>query len=180
MIWHSSHHRAWMIGSGLAASVALLAALMVAPASGASSTTCRVTNKSSGVTHTQLKTAVKAARSGQVLTVKGRCPGRSSISKDLTIKGVRSPTVGRPILDGQRQGTVLFVGGGAMVTLRSLTVQGGRYACAIVNRGTLVLESVKVSGNKGGGIDNYGALTLSGRTIVSGNSASYLMGPDQH
>ena len=160
--------------NGVCASVIVTLVLFMAslPVSAATAT-CQVTNKSTGARYTQLKAAVRAAKPGQKLDIKGVC-GRASIDKNLTIKGVRSPTLGRATIDANRKGAALFVAGGTTVTLRSLTVRGGDlWDGGIINRGSLTLVSVTVRDNKGGGVDNEGALHMYGTTTITGNSADY-------
>jgi hypothetical protein len=130
----------------LALAATLLAA---APAAAASPTACRVKNLDTGVTKNSLQQAHNAARAGQRLTVRGTCVGITTLSKNLTITGIRTATSGKPILDGgsrpvspwwELKGTVVTVKRGMSVTLRSITIRGGATDMSggggISNRGT--------------------------------------------
>jgi PA domain len=75
----------------------------------------------STATYSSLQGAIDAASAGDTLEVKGTCVGRSTVSKNLTIKGV-SPT---SILDGNGAGSSLTVNASVSVTVRRLTIQNG-------------------------------------------------------
>ncbi len=72
------------------------------------------------------------------------------------------------------------VTGGRRVTISNLTITGGEATpstngSGIVNRGSLTLTGVTVTGNRavlGGGIYNTDRLTIQGGTTISGNQAS--------
>ena len=72
---------ALLVSAALSAS--LLVALVGAPAAAASPTACRVKNLDTGVTKRNLQKAVRAARKGHRLTVRGTCHGTTSIGKRL-------------------------------------------------------------------------------------------------
>ena len=158
----------------LAHTALLVALLATTPATAASATACRVKNFDTGVTSNSLQKAVKAARPGHRLVVRGTCKGSTTIAKNLTIRGVRSATLGQPILDGAKRGTVMSVKPKAKVTLRHLTVRRGVAGTGggIVNQGILVLGDVIVRANSaayGGGVYNYGSLTLNGSSSIRAN-----------
>ena len=76
----------------LFSALALVATVAVAsPASAASPTACRVKNLDTGVTKASLQKAVKAAKGGHRLTVKCTCKGTTTMGKNLSITGVRTP-----------------------------------------------------------------------------------------
>lgn len=175
-------------GAGLPAVVASTGALVLAgtmlatsmPAAAAASHACRVTDLDTGRSMGSLQRAVRAASKGDRLVVRGTCRGVTWIGKDLHIRGVRTATSGRSVLDGAGAGTVLKVGARATVTLRDLTVRRGAASRGggIYNRGTLVLRDVVVrastASEAGGGIynDADAVLRLRGSSVISGNTAA--------
>ncbi|HVK08687.1 MAG TPA: right-handed parallel beta-helix repeat-containing protein [Gemmataceae bacterium] len=86
---------------------------------------------------------------------------------------------GGPVtIDARGASSVFFISGGE-VALQGLTITGGFNLFGgggIANYGTLTVTGCVITGNAatyyGGGIDNIGTLTLNGST-VSGNSAKY-------
>ncbi len=170
----------------LAATVVAVALLstsvgaLSAPVSAASYPACRVTNRSSAQAYPRLKLAVRHARRGDRLTVRGTCPGGTFINKDLTIIGLRTRRFGEPVLDGRGRTRVVIVKPGVVVKIRRLTIQGGRArrvpdGGGITNRGTLKLRDVIVRRNRaagrGGGYLNEGTLRIGGASRIKGNSA---------
>lgn len=159
------------------ASIALAATFLAATlAVAASPTECRVHNLDTGITKGNLQRAVKAARPGDRLTLRGTCQGSTTIGKSLTIRGVRTVTSGVAALDGAGRSGVLVVKARVTVTLRSVTVRRGAAPTGggILNQGTLVLGDVVVRGNSaayGGGVFNYGRLTLNGSSSIRANTA---------
>jgi peptidoglycan-N-acetylglucosamine deacetylase len=142
-------------------------------------TACRVHNEATGVTEPSLKRAVRAASTGDHLTIRGTCVGSARIGRDLTITGVRTETSGPPTLDAIGRGPVLAVRPGRSVTLRNLSVQGGERG--IHNQGDLTLDDVIVRGNTaavGAGVYNAAGstLTLNGTTSIRDNTATTLGG----
>jgi len=130
--------------------------LGVLSASVAAAAGCVVTNTRTGIVYTTtLQDAVNdpAIQAGDTLTVSGICPGDTTISTSLTIKGIgRGAT-----LDGTGySGSIVYVRG-ATVTLANLTITGG-------------------SGHgippAGGGIFNSGRLTLIGSTVSNNGGPS--------
>jgi hypothetical protein len=122
--------------------------------------------------------AIGAAAPGSTVRI---CPGTYrvvdlNVSKNLTVVGAGA---GVTILDAQRAGRVLFIGGG-MVEVRDLTITGGKFANnggAIINAGTLTLIGVTVRDSEAaffaGGIFNPGGatLTLGNGTRIEFNKA---------
>lgn len=169
----------------LVASLALLAAVPVAPTLGASVTRCSIRNVDSGARSRTLQAAVDAASAGDRLLVRGICHGITTIRRDLSIRGVRPAGAPVPTLDGDGLGVTLLTAQRAVVTMRSLTITGGDgygaegppYANGggIVNRGRLTLRDVIVTGNHahcGGGISAQGPLVLRGTTSIDHNTAT--------
>ena len=163
--------------------VLLLAGTMlatVAPVAAAAPRACRVTDLETGRSTGSLGRAVRSAAAGDRLVVKGTCRGVAWIGKDLHIRGVRSATSGRPILDGTGAGAVLKIGAGATVSITDVTVRHGAASRGggIHNRGILVLRDVVVrastASEDGGGIYNQAGaiLRLRGSSVISGNTAA--------
>lgn len=163
--------------------VALLSTLvgsLPAPVSAASHAACRVTNRSTAQTYPRLKPAVRHARHGDRLTVRGTCPGGTFINKDLTIIGLRTRRFGEPVLEGRGRTRVVIVKPGVVVKIWRLTIQAGRarrfpHGGGITNRGTLKLRDVIVRRNRaagrGGGILNEGTLRIGGASRIKDNTA---------
>jgi predicted outer membrane repeat protein len=171
----------------LAVFVALCLSLtLVAVDPSAAAAACKVTNAARGGTYKSLGAAVKAARNGNTLAVRGTCLGSTQVSnKRLTVVGKWSRDYGVPTLRGNGRETVLTVGGdSARVTVEKLTIRakpdrvlrrgGGGISNVIA---TLVLRDVTVKGFKtregGGGIANVeGTVRLLGTTKVVNNEST--------
>lgn len=146
---------------------------------------CKVRNRDSGQTYRDLQSAVDAAKRDEHLVVRGTCRGKTVVGKSLVIEGVRTKQWGRPTLDGGGQYRVLLIKHGKVgrpsswpvVSVRRLTVQNGhaRTGGGIYNRSTLRLRGVVVRRNRAdlgaGGILNWNALHLNGKTRVVDNRA---------
>ena len=134
-----------------------------------------------------LQPAIDAASPGSTLSISGTCLGTFTVSKNLTLKGAPAA------LDAQGGGTTLTVSSGK-VELIGLMITGGTGtdACppsggcfqggGILNFGTLTVTRSTISGNSaplvGGGIANGGALQGSGtlkiiHSTVSGNTSAF-------
>jgi hypothetical protein len=131
-------------------SVALLIP-MTASSVSAAPTDCRIRNVGTGTVHTSLQKAIRAARHGHKLTIKGICKGTARTGKSLTFVGINTPASGRATLDGAGVGPVLRIKAGLIVRIKNLRIRNGV--------------------GDGGGIWNKGKLVLRGRTIVTGNDA---------
>ncbi len=172
--------------AALSMALALPLVLPAAPAWAAAPKACKVRNVTRGGSYTSLAAAVKAARSGNRLTVRGTCPGKTRISnKKLTIVGVRTSKSGAPTLRGRGTGPVLTLAGDfAKVTLQKLVIKGianqalGYDGGGIYNNGgRLTLKHVTIKEFKtkryGGGIYNVDSdVFLVGYTKIHGNKAS--------
>jgi hypothetical protein len=136
---------------------------------------CRVRNARSGAIKGNLQAAVRAARAGDRLVLRGTCRGTTTIGKQLSVRGTQNKRSRTPTLAGMGRGPVLTVRPGAKVAVTGITVRGGAAdrAAGILNRGRLTLKDVVVRGNKAreaaGGIANKGQLELRGKTSVRGN-----------
>lgn len=111
-----------------------------------------------------LRTAIAGASSGVTLRVKGTCVGPFTISKDLTLIGVKGAA-----LDGNYAGSTVEVTANVRVRLTNLTVRNGTgsvvngqvFGGGILNAagGTVTLDHTTVRNNAavfGGGIANIG------------------------
>ena len=116
---------------------------------------------------------------GQTITLTS---GELLIKKNLTIAG---PGAGELTISGGGLSRVFEVAQKENVTLSGLTISNGLAVegGGIENYGTLTLSAGTLSGNtannEGGGINNYGTVTVSGCTL-SNNHASYGGGIDNH
>jgi hypothetical protein len=138
--------------SGLLVSVVSLLIVGVPLAVAAGVSRCSIINNAAANSYTSLQAAVDAASPGAALLVRGRCIGVTMINKSLSITGQSAAGSGSPTLDGGGGGSVLTVGSGVSVTITSLTITNGNAAL-------------------GGGIHNYGSVTLDASTMT-GNTAS--------
>lgn len=116
-----------------------------------------------------LQPAIDAALPGETLDVSGTCVGTFTVSKNLTLEGAGAT------LDGGGGGTTLTVYSGEVKVI-GLTITGGNAIVGggLFNYGALTIVGSKVIGNvasfNAGGIFNAGKLVLTTST-VSGNSA---------
>jgi hypothetical protein len=144
-----------------------------------------MTTSSSGA----IQGAVNASQSGDTVNLyAGMYKENVQIDKSLAVKGAGA---NRTIVDGNRSGSVFIVGQNdtnISVELSAMTIQGGSgtplnadsvypelYGGGILNYGRLTVKGINISGNtalvSGGGIANYeAALTMTDST-VSGNDA---------
>jgi len=121
-----------------------------------------------------LQAAITAAAPGDTLSIKGTCTGNFTVAQNLTLQGAAPGAT----LNGGAAGTTLSISGGAIVTVRALTITGGSASDGggiNVDFATLNLVNSTVTGNTatgfGGGIETDGSLlTLTGST-VSHNTA---------
>jgi hypothetical protein len=119
--------------------------------------------------------AARVAAGGTVHLAAGWYAGPVNLPEglDVTVAGAGEQT---SVLDGQRAGSTVTVGGGSTVRLRDLAVVDGTspYGGGISSTANLTLENVEVAFNAategGGGIYTEGHLTLHD-TIVADNQA---------
>ncbi len=151
---------------------------------------CGVKNLRTGRTYrgtgSNLQTAIDAAGAGSRLRIRGVCSGTFSIARSLKLIGEGNAAYPAPTLNGRHRGTVLTIHGSATtVLLKSLTVTRGvrtpyasprglgRKGGGIQNWGILTLTDSSVTHNEGfaygGGILNSGTLTLNGSSTVAYN-----------
>src|SRR5262245_59647076 len=162
--------------------------VVLAPAGGAASPTCAVSNVRTHKDYGSVQAAADAAKAGDTLEVKGTCVGTTSVQRNIALQGVTNKAFpGNPTLDGNEQVTVLTITGGT-TTIRGLTITNGRTSGlggGVYVASAAVLDDVLVTGNSagavqfGGGIeaDSGSSLTLIDST-VSGNSAGSSGGID--
>jgi hypothetical protein len=121
---------------------------------------------------------VDDARRGHSLKVVGICHGSTVIEQSILLVGKRTRQSGRSILDGEgKVKHVLRVKEGVRVTIRDLTIEGGKVrnllGAGILNRGSLKMRDVVVrlnkAGNGGGGIYNEGRLVVQGASRIKSN-----------
>jgi hypothetical protein len=168
---------------GLLVLVLTATCVLVASSAGAGTATCDVRGAAGGFD--SLQAAVDAAQPGSTLMVRGTCVGDTVVDKSLTITGKRNA-----VLDGGAVGTVLTVDAAASVTVSNLTVTNGSAGLdnggGISNFGTLTVQRATISdnftGGVGGGIANEGTLvvdrsTISGKVGISPRAASTRPGP---
>lgn len=142
---------------------------------GAGVTTCWVRNGRTGVTGDDLQTALYAAEAGDLLTVRGTCTGGFTVDRDLTLVGPATLSGGTCTSESCDAGIVLW-NDGAGLRLRGLTVTDGYSTWdggGIHNYGTLTLDDTRVVGNwaedGGGGIYNEGRVVMNGTSKVADN-----------
>ncbi|MDD2768751.1 MAG: hypothetical protein PHT19_08450 [Methylococcus sp.] len=122
--------------------------------------------------YSNLQSELDAIKSGGTLEISGTCVGNFVVWKSVELRGKGMA----PTLFGANAGTVLTVTGAATnVMLKNLTVTGGNNVASgggILNYGLLTLTNSLVTGNHavnyGGGIFNYGSVTLK-QSLVTGN-----------
>jgi len=168
----------------IASALALVGGMLLAPAPAIAAATCEVTNAGTDITYPTLQEAVDAAASGDTLEVRGTCVGETIIrTTRVRLKGIPTPKQPTPTLDGARLSRVLLVVS-AKVVIRDLVITngkatngGGIYASQRWHtpphpRVTLSGDT-SVTGNTarygGGGIVNYGDLTLNDSASVTEN-----------
>jgi hypothetical protein len=179
--------------------------LDLAPTAGAAPITCRATNLTQGSpSRSNLHAAINAADPDDVISVEGVCVGSFLIDEDLTLVGHPDPGGSMPVLHGEGAwervlrvaarvtltnlkvmggltrgdpGGGILVRKGGILTLNRSVVRGNSSNSeggGIANYGDLTLNGSSSSRNKattGGGIANYGDLTLNGLSSVNGNTA---------
>lgn len=161
---------------GFLAAASLIVAVPAMPALGLSPTQCKVKDIESGVTKTSLQAAVRAAKGGDHLTVRGVCHGTTLIAKNLSIAGIRPAGAAKPALDGDAAGTVVTIAFGNKVSIRKLLITdgaGSTGAGGVDNRGKLTLTGVAVRYNADTGILSQPGTTLilNGASSVDHNTA---------
>jgi hypothetical protein len=159
-----ARERALMIVAALALAASTL--ISSAPSAVSAPPSCGVSNARTQQSYTSLQAAVDAAKARDILEVKGRCVGSTTVAKAITIKGEAGP--GIPTLDGGGAGTVVHI------TRGTTTIEGLRIVNGVAN-------VVSVEGNGccvGGGIavsgDRAGARLVD--SLVTGNSATVFGG----
>jgi hypothetical protein len=133
-------------------------------------------NQNTGVTYTDLQTAINDASSGNTIKVEGTFVGNFVINQSLILKGGKDA-----VLDGNQSGTTLAVGNTSDVNVEviNIKIRNGNAANGggIANSATLTLTHVEVVDNNatanGGGIFNdVDSLLTIFHSVISGNSAT--------
>ncbi|MFZ0250234.1 MAG: right-handed parallel beta-helix repeat-containing protein, partial [Acidimicrobiales bacterium] len=136
-----------------------------------------------------LQDAVAGATTGDALEVFGTCTGTTTISTNLTItgqaaNGFTAPTLDGGSVDNSVTNSVLTISSGATVAIGNLMITDGNAAWGgggILNFGSVTVTGSTISNNTasggwgGGGILNDGSLTVTGSTI-SNNTATDAQG----
>ncbi|MCZ3389644.1 MAG: hypothetical protein LH645_11120 [Actinomycetia bacterium] len=176
----------------LSLALVLLAAAPFAAtaASAAAPVACRVKNVTlDSQPNARLAQAIDAAKPGDKLRIHGVCRGNFVIRKNLKLVSHSLDGTALATLDGRANGTPVIkvteltaAGHQPNVVIRNIAVTngfnpaGGAGGGGILNFGDLTLKRwTSVSGNQAqyaGGISNYGVVTLNGHTTVSNNSAN--------
>lgn len=141
----------------------VLVLLLALPSAASATEPCHVLNVRTGDANVVLQEAVDAAAPGDALRVSGACHGDTTIEKDLTITGKHGAT-----LDGT--GTTHHVLSIPVTASRETTVAISDLTIA---NGTArpEPESYEDEEGDGGGIDNWGRLTLT-HVLVTNNEAT--------
>ncbi|VVB64452.1 Uncharacterised protein [uncultured archaeon] len=151
-----------------------------------------------------IQAAVNAAQSGDYISVPaGTYIENVWIDKTLVLNGAGSD---KTIVDGNKKGSVFFIGSNARVTLHGMTIRNGAsdFGGGIINFGELTVTDSTLSGNTaktsgcgiysirtatirgctlnantakyGGGISNDNELAIQGGSSLTGNNADSLGG----
>jgi len=164
----------------LAVSLPAAAPVAATSASGLRIPACTVTNQTRGGTKGSLAAALKAARAGDTLQVKGTCFGSTTIAKDISIVGKKTPATGVPTLDGNNDGSVIRIREGATVSIKGLVIAHGNAngtswpmntGGGIFSAGRLTLRRVTVAENVAR--DSGGGMRLTGPTTLIQSRVSY-------
>jgi hypothetical protein len=160
-------------------------ALGVPLAAGGKQPKCQIVNTRVDASYATLQAANDASstRAGDTLAVRGTCIGTATLSKNVTVVGRSNPGWGQATLDGNQLGSVVTVNSGLQVAISNLTITHGtgsiplnqtvRLGGGIRNYGLLTLMGVSITGNaaqRGGGVWTQGDLTVN-HSSVSGNTA---------
>lgn len=158
--------------------VAVLMPMPMASQARAAAGSCKVEDKDTHHSYPDLPSAVSSASSGATLLVTGSCASSSTtlIRFDLTIEGRRNPTLS---LRSGASGSVVNVGPGSTVGITGVTITGGGngvpFGGGVANFGNLTLTQTTVANNNvptvGGGIYNDGTLTLDSSTVENNAAA---------
>lgn len=159
--------------------LATTAVLSTAPAA-ATAAPCRARNVPQDTHGHSLIRMVERARAGDLLRVRGTCPGEIVIARDLVIRGMDGAA-----LTGRGKTRVVRVTQGATVTLTGLRIVRGDSGASHsrghsggglwVGHATVILDDSVIARNRarwgGGGIRNAGTLTVTD-SIIRDNRTS--------
>ncbi len=144
---------------------------------------CLACDVCSACTFTTVQAAIDAASTGDTIRIcAGTYVGNVTVNKNLTLIGAGdgATAASDTLLDAAGSGRVVQVNSGVTATLRSLRLTGGNLSGntggGMNNFGTVTLLSCTVTGNRadlnGGGIFNFGTLALSGCTVSNNTTGS--------
>ncbi len=126
----------------------------------------------SGCDYTNIQAAINAACPGDIIEIEsGNYPENVVVNKTMILRGTGSDT----IVDGKSTSSVFCIPSGVEVTLESMKITNGCNASGggIYSLGNLILKGLTVSNNKasenGGGIANFGTLSLRENAEISDN-----------
>src|SRR5216684_3995811 len=136
--------------------------------------------------YTTIAAAIAAANAGDTISITDAVHTEAGITvnKTLTIQGQGAANTA---VNGNKAGSVFIVNFGVTATIQDMTIQNGSAPAfgggGILNYGTLTLSNSRLSGNSasgayyasGGGIFNSGTATISNSTL-SDNRATYYGG----
>ena len=156
-----------------AALTALIANSAMVPSAQAGAGPCRVPS----TTYPTIQAAVNAATCATINVAAGTYPEHVTIARNVAIRGEGQ---GSTVVDGGGIGTVVTIAGGT-VMIMDVTIQNGVHdrlvsdglGGGIANFGMLTIRNSTITGNSagiGGGIVNFGTAIVMNSTIA-GNSA---------
>lgn len=132
--------------------------------------------------YTTIAAAISAASAGDTISVTDAVHTEYNITVDrnLTIDGLGATNT---TVDGNNLGSVFIINGGVTATIQDMTIRNGQpltYQASgggILNYGTLTLSNSTIAGNgagnNGGGIYNYGGTVTISNSTIFGNSAAF-------
>lgn len=143
--------------------------------------TCSVKNVTDATSFSDVQSAVGAASKGDKIEVRGLCFGPVVIDRSITLVG-KTVNSAMAMITGQESVRPVEIANGKTVTIKNLEIgygfsdgDGG----GILNYGSLTLTGVIVLENDapyGGGIANHGTLVINGASSIRSNRATTLGG----
>ena len=183
--WRSSEvssataSRSKVLGAAMFSLLTLFAFSLTAPASSYAAT---LTVCNSGCGYTTIAVAISAASAGDTISITdaGHTESNIAVNKNLTIKGQGATNTA---IDGGAAGSVFVVNSGVTAQIQDMTIRNGK-TCnypfvssggGVLNYGTLTMSNSTISGNvacdTGGGIATLGGTLTVNNSTISGNSA---------
>jgi hypothetical protein len=175
------------------ASVSVVALLLAAAVPAQAAVSCRVRNARTDVAYRSLVRAIRLARAGDSLRIHGVCHGSGlppnpafEIGKNLTLRGISTPTSGPATLDAATPGgdqlqSVVLVDRGVSVTLRGLVIRRGWVDGIHAERGAHVkIVDSSVRANSQGGVYADGGVTLIRDSRIVSNGTYGVAAVEKH